>query len=70
MFYSESDLSFNNFVKGAMFSTGEEDLEDLLSEEGIDPSFVEVTEDEIFVLPLGRTSNREAEGRISNDGDL
>jgi hypothetical protein len=69
MLYSESNLSFNN-VKGGMFSTGEGDLQDMLSEEGIDPRFVEVAEDETFVLPLGRTSNRGAEGRISNDGDL
>jgi len=46
-----SDLSRETYVKGATYSTDEEDVKDMLSKEGIDPNFVDITEHDVFVLP-------------------
>jgi len=47
-----SELSHETYVKGATYSTEEEDdVKTMLSKEGIDTVSIHITEDDVFVLP-------------------
>jgi len=49
MFSSDLQLSRETYVKGATCSM-DESVKDMLSKEGIDPNFVDITKHDVFVL--------------------